>query len=141
LTEEHLLKGWEEFEAGALLFSFNGPADSRNFHVNNSFHHSVADWRVEKPVFNSEHCIDCQFCWVFCPDTSIIPKTVKETNKKGEEKEVVKFGHIDYVHCKGCGICSDVCPTNPKSLVMFADHLKDDECLRTWPKKEEKRDA
>jgi len=125
MTEEHLLKGWDEFEAGATLFSFVGTAAARKHHENNSIHHSVADWRVNKPVWNEEFCIHCQFCWVFCPDTSIVPSDKK-------------FDHVDYVHCKGCGICVDVCPTNPKSLLMFADHLKEEDCLRQWPEKEEK---
>jgi pyruvate ferredoxin oxidoreductase delta subunit len=28
---------------------------------------------------------------------------------------------IDYHHCKGCGICVEVCPTKPKSLVMVLE--------------------
>jgi pyruvate ferredoxin oxidoreductase delta subunit len=128
MTEEHLLKGWDEFEPGGLLFSFEGDAKDRNFHDNNSVKHSVADWRVLKPVFNEEFCIHCQFCWVYCPDTSIIPKDKK-------------FDHIDMMHCKGCGICMEVCPTNPKSLVMFAEKVSDEEALRNWPEKDEKKDA
>ncbi len=124
MTEEHLLKGWEEFEAGAILYSFDGSSH----HINNSIQHSVADWRAEKPVFNEEHCIHCQFCWVYCPDTSIISK----------DKQ---FDHIDYVHCKGCGICVDVCPTNPKSLVMFTEQTTNDEAIRNWPAKDTKKDA
>lgn len=128
MTEEHLLKGWEEFEAGAILYSFDGSSDSRNHHVNNSIHHSVADWRAEKPVFNEDHCIHCQFCWIYCPDTAIISK----------EK---KFDHVDYVHCKGCGICVDVCPTNPKALLMFTEQTPDEEAIRNWPEKDTKKDA
>lgn len=124
MTEEHLLKGWEEFEAGAVLYSFEG----NGHHVNNSIQHSVADWRAEKPVFNEEHCIHCQFCWIYCPDTSIISKDKK-------------FDHIDYKHCKGCGICVDVCPTNPKALLMFTEQTPDEEALREWPEKETKKDA
>ncbi len=131
MTEEHLLKGWEEFEPGATLFSFEGKPDQEVHHENNSVQHSVADWRVDKPVHNKEFCIDCQFCWVYCPDTSIIP----DVDDKGKGI----FGHIDYKHCKGCGICVDVCPTNPKSLLMFADHLPVEEALRQWPEKEEKK--
>ncbi|MCV6608861.1 MAG: 4Fe-4S binding protein [Campylobacterales bacterium] len=131
MTAEHLLKGWDEFEPGATLFSFEDKGVKENRHVNNSIHHSVADWRVEKPVHNPEHCIDCQFCWVYCPDTSIIP----DIDAKGKGI----FGHIDYKHCKGCGICVDVCPTNPKSLLMFLDHLPTEECVREWPEKEEKK--
>lgn len=126
MTEAHLLKGWSEFEAGATLFSFEGDPAKRKHHLNNSIHHSVADWRILKPVFNEEHCIHCQFCWVWCPDTSIISKDKK-------------FDHIDYMHCKGCGICVDVCPTNPKSLLMFADQTPLDEAIRNWPAKEDKK--
>lgn len=128
MTEEHLLKGWEEFEAGAILHSFEGKAELHVHHTNNSINHSVADWRAEKPIFNEEHCIHCQFCWVYCPDTAIVPQDKK-------------FGHIDYVHCKGCGICVDVCPTNPKALVMFTEQTTDDEAIRNWPAKETKKDA
>lgn len=123
-TSEHLLKDWDGFVAGAVLTSFDKPTEWVHSD-NNSFTHSVADWRVEKPVFNAEHCINCQFCWVYCPDTSIISKDKK-------------FSHVDYDHCKGCGICAQVCPTNPKSLLMYADHIPEAEALAAWPKKEKK---
>jgi len=128
MTEAHLLKGWEEFEAGAVLFSFDGEAAGGVHHENNSIQHSVADWRAEKPVFNDEHCIHCQFCWIYCPDTAILAKDKK-------------FGEVDYKHCKGCGICVDMCPTNPKSLLMFTEQTPNEEALRQWPEKESKKDA
>ncbi|GHS84809.1 ferredoxin [Campylobacterota bacterium] len=127
MVDEHELKGWSEFEAGATLYSFEGDRSSNVFHENNSIKHSVADWRVLKPIFNAEHCIHCQFCWVWCPDTSIVPSDKK-------------FGHIDYDHCKGCGICSDVCPTNPKSLVMFPNQTQPEDAVKNWPAKAEKKE-
>ena len=129
MTAEHLLKDWDEFEPGALLFSYEDKGTKENRHVNNSVHHSVADWRAIKPVFNKDLCIDCQFCWVYCPDTSIIPDV--------DEKGRGIFGHIEYQHCKGCGICVDVCPTNPKSLLMFSEQTPLEEAIRSWPTKEE----
>ena len=42
---------------------------------------------------------------------------------------------VDYDHCKGCGICVEVCPTNPKSLLMFAEQVKNEEALTQWPEK------
>ena len=135
MTEEHLLKGWDEFEEGAILYSFED-TKARKFHINNSYYHHVSDWRAIKPVHNPEFCIDCQNCWVYCPDTAIIAK--ETTNKKGEKIGV--FGHIDYDHCKGCGICVEVCPTNPKSLWMFTEQTPEEEALRNWPKKENKKD-
>jgi NAD-dependent dihydropyrimidine dehydrogenase PreA subunit len=66
-----------------------------------------------------------------------VPK--ETTNKKGETIGV--FGHIDYEHCKGCGICVEVCPTNPKSLLMFAEQMPNEEAVRNWPSKDSKGDA
>ena len=44
---------------------------------------------------------------------------------------------IDMDHCKGCGICVEVCPTNPKSLLMFDEHEEDETVIANWPKKDE----
>ncbi|MDR3163393.1 MAG: 4Fe-4S binding protein [Helicobacteraceae bacterium] len=126
MVDEHNLLGWSEFEAGATLFSYEGDRVKNIFHENNSIKHSVADWRVLKPVFNPDGCIHCQFCWISCPDTSII----------AQDK---KFEYIDYDHCKGCGLCSSVCPTNPKSLIMFPNQVKSEDAIRAWPAKEEKK--
>ena len=124
--------GWDEFEIGAMLRTFDGKIDDiagtqqedRAYSENSSFTASVADWRLEKPVFNKDYCIDCQFCWVYCPDVSIISK----------DKKMVG---IDMDHCKGCGICVEVCPTNPKSLLMFDEHEEDETVIANWPKKDE----
>jgi pyruvate ferredoxin oxidoreductase delta subunit len=43
---------------------------------------------------------------------------------------------IDYDHCKGCSVCVEVCPTNPKSLLMFAEHEEIEKALESWPTKE-----
>jgi pyruvate ferredoxin oxidoreductase delta subunit len=125
--------GWNEFEIGAMLRSFDGAVkdvattlqEDRPYSRSNSFTASVADWRIEKPVFNKDYCIDCQFCWIYCPDISIISR----------DKKMVG---IDYDHCKGCAICVEVCPTNPKSLLMFAEQEDEDKALAEWPTKEKK---
>ncbi len=125
--------GWDGFEIGAMLRSFDGPAkdialtkqEDRNYSKNNSFTASVADWRIIKPVFNKDYCIDCQFCWVYCPDISIISRDKKMLG-------------VDYDHCKGCGICVEVCPTNPKSLLMFPEQKDTEEAIAEWPEKEKK---
>ena len=124
-------KGWDEFEIGAMLRSFNGPVsdialthqEDRAYSENNSFTASVADWRIEKPVFNKDYCIDCQFCWIYCPDISIISR----------DKKMIG---VDMDHCKGCGICVEVCPTNPKSLLMYSEQTDEEEALAAWPSKE-----
>jgi pyruvate ferredoxin oxidoreductase delta subunit len=126
--------GWNDFDIGAVLFSFNERMsnvattlqEDRPYSNSNSFTASVADWRVNKPVFNKDFCIDCQFCWVYCPDMSIISR----------DKKMVG---VDMDHCKGCGICVEVCPTNPKSLLMYDEHLEDEKALAAWPAKNEEK--
>jgi pyruvate ferredoxin oxidoreductase delta subunit len=134
MSKELKNMNWNEVSTGAVLFSFEKaiediahvPVEERPYSVSNSHKRSVGDWRVEKPVYNREFCIDCQFCWIFCPDSAIISK-----NKK--------MMGIDYDHCKGCGICVEVCPTNPKSLLMFVEQTSEEEALANWPKKESKK--
>ncbi len=124
-------KGWDEFEIGAMLRSFDGPVqdivtihqEDRAYSQNSSFSASVSDWRIEKPVFNKDYCIDCQFCWVYCPDISIISR----------DKKMIG---VDMDHCKGCGICVEVCPTNPKSLLMFSEKTDEEEAIAAWPAKD-----
>jgi len=127
-------KGWDEFEIGTLLFPLKETpsevntvhSEDRAYTENSSYAASVAHWRVEKPIFNGDHCINCFFCWLYCPDSSILARDEKMSG-------------IDYVHCKGCGVCASVCPTNPKSLIMFNDHESSDVALNNWPIKEEKK--
>jgi len=125
--------GWDEFEIGAMLRTFEGEAgdiagtlqEDRNYSQSSSFSSSVADWRLEKPVFNKDFCIDCQFCWIYCPDMSIIAR----------DKKMIG---IDMDHCKGCAICVEVCPTNPKSLLMFPEQADEETEIAGWPAKEKK---
>jgi pyruvate ferredoxin oxidoreductase delta subunit len=128
--------GWDGFEIGAILRSFDGAVqdivntlpEDRAYSQSNSFTASVADWRINKPLFNKEYCIDCQFCWIYCPDMSIIAR----------DKKMVG---IDFDHCKGCGICVEVCPTTPKSLLMFPEQTNEAMALAQWPKKEKEAKA
>lgn len=124
--------GWDELLPGAILFSFDKEIEKdaaeilqedRPYAETNSYTAYVGDWRVVKPVYNRDLCIDCQFCWIYCPDISIISR----------DKKMIG---VDYDHCKGCGICVEVCPTNPKSLLMFEERIDNDEALAQWPEKE-----
>ncbi len=129
------LLGWDEVTQGSILEPFNGDAteivyrksEERTYSNFNSYTATVASWRVEKPIFNIDVCIDCQNCWVWCPDTSILSR----------DKQMLG---IDYDHCKGCGVCAEVCPTNPKSLIMFSEQIALDEALASWPEKKKKEE-
>lgn len=55
--------------------------------------------------FNCGTCNECENCYVFCPDVSIL-------------RNMRKLKHaIDYDHCKGCGICFTECPRDAISMV------------------------
>lgn len=58
----------------------------------------TGDWRVIKPIFNSEKCRQCALCIPVCPDMSI------PVDGEGNRLD------FDYYYCKGCGICARVCP-------------------------------
>ncbi len=127
------LLGWDEVTQGSVLPSFEGDAsnivslkaEERDYSHYNSYTATVASWRVKKPVFNIDVCIDCQNCWVWCPDSSILSR----------DKQMLG---IDYDHCKGCEVCVEVCPTNPKSLLMFNEQEDLETALSSWPEKKKK---
>ena len=127
------LLGWDEVTQGSVLPSFEGDAsniahlkaEERDYSGYNSYTATVASWRVIKPVFNIDVCIDCQNCWVWCPDSSILSR----------DKQMLG---IDYDHCKGCEVCVEVCPTNPKSLLMFSEYEDLGDALASWPEKKKK---
>ena len=63
---------------------------------------NTGEWRTVRPVINLKKCLpskvnkpSCFQCWLYCPE-AVISRTVP-----------VK---INYTYCKGCGICSEVCP-------------------------------
>lgn len=63
----------------------------------------TGDWRSYTPILDRGKCIDCLNCWMFCPDNSVEVKDGKLIGFKMS-------------HCKGCGICSEVCPK--KAITM-----------------------
>jgi 2-oxoacid:acceptor oxidoreductase delta subunit (pyruvate/2-ketoisovalerate family) len=79
---------WHEMEKGGVIPQ-----------AGNAVEYHVGGWRNERPIKDNECCIDCFFCWVYCPDNAIQLVDGK-----------VKGGDIVLEHCKGCGICAKVCP-------------------------------
>ncbi len=57
-----------------------------------------------KRCFSCGTCNECEICYVFCPDASIL--------KRDEHF----LREIDYNYCKGCGICFTECPRGVISL-------------------------
>ena len=84
----------------------------------------TGSWRVLRPVIDLEKCIpartnkpSCFTCWLYCPD-AVISKTIPPK--------------IDYVYCKGCGICSEECPADAIRMEDESHYLteeKNEECI------------
>jgi len=62
----------------------------------NSSEYVTGGWRSERPVRDAAKCTQCLLCWINCPDSSV----------HVVDEKVVGF---DLEHCKGCGICANVC--------------------------------
>ncbi len=81
----------------------------------NAATYKTGDWRTNIPQFVEENCINCLFCWIYCPDSAVVLDT------SGEKAKVVGF---NYDHCKGCGICANHCPPAAKgkaAIVMVRE--------------------
>ena len=70
----------------------------------NSDDYVTGGWRSERPWRDDNKCTQCLLCWIVCPDSSI-----------GVADEKVTTFDLD--HCKGCGICAQVCPVDAIEMV------------------------
>lgn len=70
----------------------------------NSTEYVTGGWRSERPWRDDAKCTQCLLCWIVCPDSSI--------NVAGE-----KVTTFDLDHCKGCGVCAQVCPADAIQMV------------------------
>lgn len=89
--------GWKELDHGDAVQA----GTAKEF--------QTGDWRSERPVFHKDKCINCYFCWAYCPDSAIL---LDENNK---------VAGIDYKYCKGCGICDRECPTKPDKRAITTE--------------------
>ena len=69
----------------------------------------TGEWRTLMPVIDDNKCLParsnkptCFLCWLYCPE-AVITKGMPPS--------------IDLEYCKGCGICSHVCPVQAISMV------------------------
>ena len=110
---------------------------------------------VNVPVWNSDNCIQCNFCSYVCPHAVIRPvvMTDEEASNAPEGTSVLpmtgmpqyKFAiSISSLDCTGCGSCANVCPgkKGEKALTMkpFEENIAQQKTFdygRTLPKKED----
>jgi pyruvate ferredoxin oxidoreductase delta subunit len=92
---------WKELTIGTI-----------NLDAGNSVKNLTGTWRSgKKPQFIEEKCIQCFFCWLYCPHSAIL---VEGGEVKG----------INYDYCTGCGMCSVECPTKEKAIIMVKEEVK-----------------
>ena len=90
-------KGWKELAIGGRIDEAGCAAE-----------YETGSWRTFRPVRDEEKCTHCLRCWIYCPDSAI----------KVEDGKVVG---IDLDHCKGCGICAEVCPPKIHAIEMIQE--------------------
>jgi 2-oxoacid:acceptor oxidoreductase delta subunit (pyruvate/2-ketoisovalerate family) len=71
--------------------------------ITSTFAESIALGEAER-CFSCGTCNECENCYVFCPDASIV------------KTEETLSHQVDYDFCKGCGICFSECPRGAISL-------------------------
>jgi 2-oxoacid:acceptor oxidoreductase delta subunit (pyruvate/2-ketoisovalerate family) len=71
--------------------------------VTSTLKESIALQEAER-CFSCGTCNECENCYVFCPDASIM------------KTEEILSRQVDYDFCKGCGICFSECPRGAIAL-------------------------
>jgi 2-oxoacid:acceptor oxidoreductase gamma subunit (pyruvate/2-ketoisovalerate family)/2-oxoacid:acceptor oxidoreductase delta subunit (pyruvate/2-ketoisovalerate family) len=96
-TRQHTLAGDTPFEPVPDGKQASEPLRPYVFPVStmDSLRNHTGSWSEERPVLTDE-CTACALCALFCPEGVI-------TRTDGSMA-------IDYLYCKGCGICEVVCP-------------------------------
>jgi len=92
MTSEEKKPGWKSLPMGAAVLE-----------PGSSLEYKTGDWRAFRPVVDKEKCINCLFCWIYCPDAAFIRKE--------------KWVEVNYDYCKGCGICAKECPKEAIKMV------------------------
>ncbi len=100
---------------------------------------------VNVPEWNVDTCIQCNQCSYICPHSCVrpflltaeekaaAPKAFLTQKAKGMGLENYEFRiQISTMDCTGCGNCADVCPAQPKALVMKKLSTQTAEQVPNW---------
>jgi 2-oxoacid:acceptor oxidoreductase delta subunit (pyruvate/2-ketoisovalerate family) len=100
------LMKWQDLPIGGVIIQ-----------AGNSEEYITGGWRTFRPVVDFERCTHCLLCWLMCPDVSM-------------ETAGNKLIGVDLLHCKGCGICAEVCPPKVISMVAESEFASEKEAVR-----------
>lgn len=114
-------KNWREIPIGGKIKKAGSSKDFK-----------TGGWAVYEPIWDKEKCTKCLTCVNFCPENCIYFRNPL-TDSTSSLRARLKAGpsallgasekiEIDYNYCKGCGICSEVCPT--KAIIMRLKNSK-----------------
>jgi len=93
VTNPEELLTWRDLEIGFIVTK-----------PGNASQYQTGDWRSQRPIFNTDRCIKCGICYLFCPEGCI------EQNTDG-------YFEANLFYCKGCGICTRECWTEAITMV------------------------
>ncbi len=81
------------------------------------------------PLFLQEKCINCGLCDSTCPDMVFQFKPASEVDTQADKpagnsqgKPAMMNCGLDYLHCKGCLRCVEVCPTGALVRALEKDY-------------------
>ena len=94
-TRQHALAGDLPLEPAPDLAEQRRSAPVFAVSTTDSLSRHTGTWSLDRPVLTDE-CTACALCALFCPEGVI---------SRSDGAMV-----IDYLYCKGCGICEVVCP-------------------------------
>jgi pyruvate ferredoxin oxidoreductase delta subunit len=86
---------WKDLEIGSIVAE---PGSASQY--------QTGTWRSQRPLFDSNKCIKCGMCYIFCPEGCV------EQNTEG-------YFEANLFYCKGCGICARECW--PQAITMVEE--------------------
>jgi 2-oxoacid:acceptor oxidoreductase gamma subunit (pyruvate/2-ketoisovalerate family)/2-oxoacid:acceptor oxidoreductase delta subunit (pyruvate/2-ketoisovalerate family) len=94
-TRQHAVAGDTPVEPAPEPGQGSGPRPVFAVSTTDSRGNHTGSWSLDRPVLTDE-CTACALCALFCPEGAI----------SRDDGSIV----VDYLYCKGCGICEVVCP-------------------------------